>query len=82
MAVVCRDSTWNVLTGTTWNIFALSATVDEALAVRLAVKMASNLAIQDVVFESNCLPVIEACTGNLGRLDLEHIIKDISHIKI
>lgn len=79
---IYRDNTGKILiTGIVEATFAPTAVIVEALEIRLAVKLAQNLAMEDVIVEPDCLPVIEARRGSITRLDLQLIISDINFFK-
>lgn len=61
-------------------IFASSTLVAEALGIREAVTLASNLTFHQVVFESDNQVVIEVCRGNCSRGEIRAIIEDINKI--
>lgn len=52
----------------------------EALALREAVALAVSVSATDVVFESDCMDLIEACRNNKKKKELDCIIKDIDEL--
>lgn len=62
-------------------IFTPPATIAKALTIRLHMKMDVSHNLYDVLVESDCLPVIEACRGTRVRLDLYNVIKNILNLK-
>lgn len=79
--MLCKENTGSILTSTTEAIYAPSTIFAESLAIRLAVKLAHNLNMEDVIVESDWLPAVEACSGNIKWIDLQTIINDIHKIK-
>lgn len=74
---MCRDKNGRVILGSTSNIFEYSAIVAEAIALRKAVALVVSLNSSDVLFESDCMDLIEACRKNKKKKELDCIIKDI-----
>ena len=61
ISAILRDSCGNVITGETLKIHASSSLVAEALAIREGLILARSCFIEDILLESDCLKVIDAC---------------------
>lgn len=81
IGVICRNVQRKLITSITSKIYTYSALVAEALALRAAASLAINIAAPSVLFESDCVVLMEACRGNIIRTD-EVIIKDIMNMKV
>lgn len=79
--IVCRDEYGRLISGVTSQIYASSAFVVEALALREAISLAVTLNLPSVVVESDCQELIKACRGNIRRREIEQIMKDIQRMK-
>ncbi|KAJ1376599.1 Ribonuclease H-like superfamily [Sesbania bispinosa] len=77
ISCVVRDHIGKLLTGHARNISTYSPIVAEALAVRKAAMMAYNLNCEKVIFESDNLPLVEACRGECVIAEIELILKDV-----
>ncbi|XP_057417986.1 uncharacterized protein LOC130712164 [Lotus japonicus] len=80
--IIFRDSDGEVVHGSTARFMAASPVVAEALALREAVFLAANLGCDRVIFESDCLAVIQACRGEKEVWEIQQIINDIVEMKI
>lgn len=65
--IVVRGNEGKVISGITSKIYATSAFVAAALALREGISLAATLNLQSVVVESDCQDLIEACRGNIKR---------------
>lgn len=81
MGIVCRDKEGKLLARASSQIFTASPLVAEALALREAVSLAVNLNFKQILFESDCLELVEACRGNAIRKAIEHVVNDIQSMK-
>lgn len=61
-----------VISGFTSRLFARNVLTVEALALRDAISQVVNLCISCVIFESDCMDLIEMCRGNIVRREIEH----------
>ncbi|KAJ1399424.1 Ribonuclease H-like superfamily [Sesbania bispinosa] len=77
ISIVARDHDGRVLAGHAKKISTYSPLAAEALAIREAAMMAYNLNWDRVEFESDCLPLIEACRGERGIAEINLILLDI-----
>lgn len=50
--------------------------------MRDAVSLATNLQLEQVLFESDCLELVQAYRGENMRGEIQSIIQDINHMKI
>lgn len=80
--IICRNSKGEVISGFTSKLFAPSTLVTEALALREVVSSVANLDLFPVIFESNCLVLVEMCIGDGVRREIEHIVKDIQSLRV
>lgn len=74
--IVGRDSECKLVTSCTSSLFAKNALVAEALAMREALSLTTNIQATSILLESDCMELIEMCRGNLIRREIEHIVKD------
>lgn len=81
IGIVIRDYEGTCLTVVTKTISASSPLVAEAMGIREAMLLTSNLFISSAVFESDNLNVIEACRGNLQREEIRSILLDIKALR-
>lgn len=79
--MVCRDERGRVLTTIAARIFAPNALVAEAMAMREALQLSRSFNLQNVVFESDNLALIEACRGRKEVREIQSILHDIRFIK-
>lgn len=61
VSAICRNKDREVFTGAMDRVFATSALVAEALGVRFAPQLPSNLSFEEIVIESDFLEIVEAC---------------------
>lgn len=59
--MICRNSEGKVVTGITSKIFVYFPLVAEALALRDAVSLTVNMDASDLIFESDCMDLVETC---------------------
>lgn len=78
--IICRDKFEKVKTGTTSKIFLYSASAAEAIALREVDYLLDSLEANDVLFESDCMNLIETCRGNKSRRELQIIMKDVEEM--
>lgn len=67
--IICKDKFEKVKMDTTSKIF-YSALAVESIALREAVYLADSVEANDVLFESDCMNLIETCRGNKSRREL------------
>lgn len=58
---ICRDNRGKLLTACCNTLFATSALVAKALAMRGVVLLGQSLHVSSVLFESDCLTLIQPC---------------------
>lgn len=78
----CMQSNGDLVSGFTSKIFAHSGLVTEALALHDTISLVVNLGLPCVIFESNCLDLVEMCRRNMIRKEIDSIVKDIQSLKI
>lgn len=81
IGVILRDSQGTCLTAMVKSISASSPLVAEAMGLREAMMLASNLFISSVVFESDNLNLIESCRRNQEKEEIRSILSDIKTLK-
>ncbi|KAJ1410340.1 Ribonuclease H-like superfamily [Sesbania bispinosa] len=81
LGVVVRDSNGYLLSGMSKRILAPSPMVAEALALREAMLLASNLQWPKCLFESDNLSLIKACRQEIQIGEIKGIIRDIIALK-
>ncbi|KAJ1388799.1 Ribonuclease H-like superfamily [Sesbania bispinosa] len=77
IAFLVRDSSGCVLTGHAKRAPVSSPLVAEALALREAVLAAYNMQWNKVIFESDCLILIEACRKEKVVVEIQGVVADI-----
>lgn len=75
--VICRDEKGNLLTSSSNYLFATSALVAEALALRGVTLLGQNLCLDSVIFGTNCLVFVQACRKEQIVKENEGILNDI-----
>lgn len=70
-----------MVSGVTSHFRAINPLTKEALALREAISLASNLGLHRVVFESDSLDLIKACRGDIDKYQIHNILRDIWHLK-
>lgn len=75
--IVVRGESGEFITGLSSQICANSPLVAEALALREAVFLASNLGMENVVFEGDNLDLTKACRNEIIRRDIINILQDV-----
>lgn len=79
--IIIRNYLGEVLSGLTRKHHTNSALLAEALALRGSMNLASNLQLDKVVFESDCLELVQACRGVYNRGEISTVMQDIFHMK-
>lgn len=79
--IIVRNATGDVVSGLTKKHRTSSALTAEALALRDAMTLASNLFIDKVVFESDCLELVQTCRGEINRGEISSIMQDVFSLK-
>lgn len=74
--IICRDSFGNLLTPSN-ALFASSALVAKALALRTTVLLGQNFHLTSMLFELECLVLIQACQKEKIVREIEEILSDI-----
>ncbi|KAJ1430568.1 Ribonuclease H superfamily [Sesbania bispinosa] len=77
IAFVARDSNGALLTGHGKRVAASSPLVAEALTLREAILATYNFNWNKVVFESDCLTLIEACRKDKVVAEIQGVVADI-----
>lgn len=62
--IVCRDERGRILTMSASKIYVSSPLQAEAIGLRDAVTLGMNLHLEDVIFETDNLDLVEACREN------------------
>lgn len=75
--IICIDEKGNFLTTSSNYLFATSALVAEALAFRGAVLLGQSLCLEYLIFEFDCLLIIQACRKEQIVREVDGILKDI-----
>lgn len=78
---ILRDEKGEILTGSTKTLAASSPLMAEALSFREALMFASNLGIQHITVESDCLELVQACRDEVKRGEIQNIVGDIRALK-
>lgn len=79
--VIIRNFEGSVVSGLSRKHKTCYALTAEALALRDAMNLASNLLIDKVVFESDCLELVQSCRGEIQRGEISGIMQDVQHLK-
>ncbi|KAJ1418531.1 Ribonuclease H-like superfamily [Sesbania bispinosa] len=79
--VLVRDANGSLLTGLAGKINASSPLVAEALGLRQAMNLAINMGWERVIFESDCLVLIDACRSGVSKAEIIPILRDILSMK-
>ena len=81
ISVIIRDSQGNVITGKAHNIHTSSSLVAKVVVIREGLILARICFIEDVLLESDCLKIIEACRDRLLMLEVAVVVEDILRLK-
>ncbi|RYQ81106.1 hypothetical protein Ahy_Scaffold1g107111 [Arachis hypogaea] len=76
-AVVIRDNSGKLLTGESMRIRAYSSLAAEAEAMRRALILATNLNMEQILIESDNLPLVQAVKSKTYIGEVESILRDI-----
>lgn len=79
--IIARDKEGKILFGISKSFVANSPILAEAIALREAIAVALNFGISDVIFENDCLDLIQACRGNFQIGEIKGIVQDILQYK-
>ncbi|KAJ1416724.1 Ribonuclease H-like superfamily [Sesbania bispinosa] len=77
ISVIVRDHKGALLGGHAKRVLTYSPLVAEALAIREGAMLAYNFNFHKVIFESDNLPLIEACRGERRLVEVDFIVQDI-----
>ena len=81
VTAVMKDSNGTFIIGRSQKIYYDSALVAEALAIREGLFLTSSCYCDQVIIESDCLQLIEACQNNSWLWQVDFIIEDIFTIQ-
>ncbi|RYR72478.1 hypothetical protein Ahy_A02g006700 [Arachis hypogaea] len=77
IAVVIRDKVGNLVAGSAEIVRATSSLTVESMALRSALILAKNLQLENILFESDSLPLIQAVKAKETVGEIDPILRDI-----